>query len=335
MLDLLIPVSINNHGCDMTATSVTDLHVKPRVLIADDSRIVRATLIKHIEGMFEFREAHDGMQAWETLLVDPSIRVLITDLTMPKLDGYGLLQRIRTSSIPRIRDMLVIVVSGSDEQEERNRVKAAGATDLITKGIDTAQLLSRLDVLTQLVPTQDEFQRNLEVLARSKPSPIPRHLDTPENLHLLAEVLLATAIRNKRNFAVLCLRIGLKRAHHLSAPPSELVKVIGNLLLHTVRQTDRVALTGEAEFLLATGSIDFDSVRIFAQRICQAIANANLMMDKDASLVASCGTVSLAERDASFKSIDTICETARRRAAQGLQGMMTGVVGAEEEQAFR
>ena len=100
----------------MLQNTSSDIPVKPRVLIADDSRIVRAMLIKHIEGMFEFREALDGEQAWETLLLDQSIRVVITDLTMPKLDGYGLLQRIRTSKIARIRNIPVVVVSGSDEQ---------------------------------------------------------------------------------------------------------------------------------------------------------------------------------------------------------------------------
>ncbi|MBS0307756.1 MAG: response regulator, partial [Proteobacteria bacterium] len=43
-----------------------EIPVKPRVLIADDSKIVRATLIKHIQGMFEFREALNGEEAWET-----------------------------------------------------------------------------------------------------------------------------------------------------------------------------------------------------------------------------------------------------------------------------
>src|SRR4051794_21616849 len=104
-----------------TPTMPVDISLKPWVLIADDSRIVRATLVKHIQGIFDFREALDGEQAWEILLLDPNIRVLITDLTMPRLDGYGLLERIRSSKIGRIRNMPVVVVSGSDEQHERER----------------------------------------------------------------------------------------------------------------------------------------------------------------------------------------------------------------------
>jgi len=326
----------------MTTTTSIEIHVKPRVLIADDSRIVRATLIKHIEGMFEFREALDGEQAWETLLVDPSIRVVITDLTMPRLDGYGLLQRIRNSKVARIRDIPVIIVSGSDEREERERAKAAGATDLITKGIVTAQLLSRLDVLSRLAVTQGEFERSLEAFARGR-SPVAAatyHFDTPDTLYALAEALLANAVRNKRNFAILCIRVGLKHSRLdgiVACPPSDLVEAIGRLLRHTVRQTDRVALTGEAEFLLATGSINFDAARVYAKRVCQAIASANLIAHEQMSLIASCGVASLSDigDDAGVAALDAMREAARRRAVLGLERATTGVVGREEERAFQ
>lgn len=117
--------------------------MRPTVLITDDSRLVRATLIKHIEGMFGFREAFDGEDAWEALLVDPAIKVVITDLTMPRLDGYGLLRRIRSSKSSRIRNIPVMVISGSNEQEDRKRAKDAGATDICTNGLPGAPRLPR------------------------------------------------------------------------------------------------------------------------------------------------------------------------------------------------
>ena len=106
--------------------------------------------------------------------------MVISDLTMPKLDGYGLLKRIRASKIRRIRNMPVVVVSGSDEQAERDRAKAAGATDLITKGIGTGQLLSRLDILSKLVSTQNEFERGLEALVHSTATDDHVELPSPQ-----------------------------------------------------------------------------------------------------------------------------------------------------------
>lgn len=307
---------------------------KPRVLIADDSRIVRATLIKHIEGMFEFREALDGEQAWETLLIDPGIRVVITDLTMPRLDGYGLLRRIRNSRISRIRELPVIVVSGSDEREERERAKAAGADDLITKGMDTAQILSRLDVLSRLAGTQQEFERSLEMLMRRTEGCASRLLDA-KAMQEQAGTLLVNAIRSKKNFVVLNVCAGLRYsgAKQISAPPpASVVEAIGGLLGRTVRQSDLVSRTGRAEFTLAAGSITIESARHFAQRVCGAVASANLVKNPRMAFVASCGLASLVDDEwlepASFAALASV---AHRRGVLGLESGVSGVFGAVEE----
>jgi two-component system cell cycle response regulator len=322
----------------LTNTSSNDISFKPRVLIADDSRIVRATLIKHIQGMFEFREALDGEQAWEILLLDPNIRVLITDLTMPKLDGYGLLERIRASKISRIRNMPVVVVSGSDEQQERDRAKAAGATDLITKGIVTAQLLSRLDILSKLASTQHEYERSLEALVQDSVDKPAIQLASPYALRTQAEAMLTYAVRHGKNFVLLSICIGLKHTEPQDAtvpPPVNIINVIGQLLQSTVRQTDSVAKTGEAEFTVATSSVNLDSARNFAERICRAIANANLIKDDQISIIASCGLVSLCgQRNGASTDIPTLnalWDIAYRRGSLGLQHGISGVVDTNAE----
>jgi CheY-like chemotaxis protein len=324
-------------------SSMIDIPSKPRVLIADDSRIVRATLIKHIQGMFEFREALDGEQAWETLLIDPSIRVVITDLTMPKLDGYGLLTRIRNSEISRIRDLPVVVVSGSDEREERDRAMAAGATDLITKGIGTAQLLSRLDILSKLVNTQREFERSLEVLVRNNAAGnTTLELASTQVLQEQAKAMLSNAIQQSKNFFILHICVGFRHSALAGSPmrpPSTVVSAIGQLLQRTIRQTDSVAQTGKAEFTLATGSVTFDSAHNFAQRLCSAIANANLIRDDRMTFIACCGLASLSEQTAKESSVpnqlSSLREIANRRAVYGLNHGITGVIGLDEESAIK
>ena len=321
-----------------TQTSITP-PVRPRVLIADDSRIVRATLIKHIEGMFEFREARDGEQAWETLLLDQSIRIVITDLTMPKLDGYGLLQRIRSSKISRIRNIPVVVVSGSDESEERERAKAAGATDLITKGIDTGQLLSRLDILVKLVGTQSEFERSVETHALGSEASSQVQLPSSDALKAQVEALLLNAVKYKKNFVMFNLCVGLKQAglDGVVVPPSSaVIDAVGQLLRRSVRQTDCVGKAGPAEFTLTTSNINPEAARSFALRICRAVTNASLAQEVPISLVASCGLVSLTDGgiDAAQVSLQELRDIAHRRALQGLNRTFTGVVGEVEELAL-
>jgi two-component system cell cycle response regulator len=322
----------------MTSHTAIDIPVKPRILIADDSRIVRATLIKRIEGIFEFREALDGEQAWETLLIDPSIRVVITDLSMPKLDGYGLLSRIRSSKISRIRELPVVVVSGSDERQERDRARAAGATDLITKGMDTAQLLSRLDILSKLVNTQLEFERSLEALAQHAPDTFTQ-LPSADTLHAQIDAWLNGEARNKENFVVLNVSVGLRYVGlegAVTLPPPGVMNAIGQLLLRTVRQTDHIAKTGKAEFALVTSNISFDAAHGFAQRICNAIVNAHMVKDSRISFVASCGLFSPKDEgvDEDTLTPDGAIALARRRAQLGLSTAVTRVVGKSEELAF-
>jgi two-component system, cell cycle response regulator len=281
----------------------------------------------------------DGEQAWETLLLDPSIRVVITDLSMPKLDGYGLLKRIRASGIRRIREMPVVVVSGSDEQEERDRAKAAGASDLITKGIGTAQLLSRLDVLSNLVHTQRDFERGLEALVHAMPAAESLTLTSRATLWDQAQLLLASAVKGGRNFVVLNVCVGIRHVALeglATSPPTVVVEAIGQLLQRTVRQSDLVARTGDSEFTLATGSINFDSARAFAQRICRAISSAHMLPDDYMSFVASCGVAALSDEGVvgEHATLQDLYEDAHKRSLRGLNCGLTGVVGQAEEQAF-
>ena len=70
---------------------------KPVILIVDDSRLMRHAIKKILAEDFTLLEGVDGEDGWERLLAEPSIQVVFTDLSMPGLDGFGLLQRIRGS----------------------------------------------------------------------------------------------------------------------------------------------------------------------------------------------------------------------------------------------
>ncbi|MCB1939555.1 MAG: response regulator, partial [Rhodocyclaceae bacterium] len=141
----------------------------PRVLIVDDSRMVRASISKNIRDRFDVREEADGEDGWQALLVDPSIQVVISDLGMPNLDGYGLLERIRSSKLSRIHELPVIIISGEEDDNARVKARELGATDFITKGIGNVELLSRLESLTRLARATRELEESREALASGSP----------------------------------------------------------------------------------------------------------------------------------------------------------------------
>jgi diguanylate cyclase (GGDEF)-like protein len=116
----------------------------PRILVVDDSKVIRNAAQKMLGREFDVVTAEDGEEGWEFLEIDSSIRVVFTDLTMPVLDGYELLRKIRTSADTGIQSLPVIVVTGAEDSEAaRVRVLELGATDFITKPFATIDLMAR------------------------------------------------------------------------------------------------------------------------------------------------------------------------------------------------
>ena len=122
-----------------------------RVLVVDDSKFVRTTFAAILKRSFGVREEADGEAAWQAVETDPSLVMVFTDLEMPQLDGFSLLARIRGSEDARIKALPVVVISGHDEAENKQRAKELGANDFIAKTADAPEVLSRLDNVLRLV----------------------------------------------------------------------------------------------------------------------------------------------------------------------------------------
>lgn len=73
---------------------------KTRVLVIDDSRVMRHAVNRVLNQEFDILEAEDGEAGWEKLVGDQSVQVVISDVQMPRLDGYSMICRIRAA--PRI-----------------------------------------------------------------------------------------------------------------------------------------------------------------------------------------------------------------------------------------
>src|SRR5258708_34966497 len=130
---------------------------KQRVLLVDDSKIVRTTISRLIRKSFDVREEANGEAGWEAIATDPSTAVVFSDIQMPALDGFALLERIRKSEEPRIRAMPVIVISGDEDDATKKRARATGANGFITKTTDGTELLSRTENPLPLVAAKRQL----------------------------------------------------------------------------------------------------------------------------------------------------------------------------------
>ncbi|HEY9144705.1 MAG TPA: response regulator, partial [Arenimonas sp.] len=117
---------------------------KARILVVDDSKLMRKAAHKMLGDEFDVITAEDGTDAWGQVGRDTGIQVVFTDLNMPNMDGYELLREIRGAQDAGIQGLPVIVVTGA-ENDETARMKALdlGATDFITKPFTTSDLVAR------------------------------------------------------------------------------------------------------------------------------------------------------------------------------------------------
>lgn len=246
----------------------------PRVLIIDDSRMVRASIIRHVRDRFDVREEADGEAGWRTLLVDPTIQAVITDIGMPNLDGYGLLERIRSSRLSRINTLPVVVISGDDEPDVRVKAKAAGATDFITKGIGNIELLARLEALTQLARTQRDLEESRAALATASPLDPTSGLATQSYLQYHAAQELSLAQRRNGALSVMVIEIDQfdTLVTRYGAHVAQLVnRKLAKIMATKLRKEDTVAELAPARFAVVSPSTDIMGAAGFAMRLRGAI----------------------------------------------------------------
>ncbi len=104
------------------------------VLLVDDSRFVRASAVRSLGEGFQIIQADSGERAWELLLLEHSVGAVLSDLAMPGVDGFELLQRIRGSILDRVNALPFVVLSGADDPAHRDRAKSLGADLFVVKG---------------------------------------------------------------------------------------------------------------------------------------------------------------------------------------------------------
>jgi diguanylate cyclase (GGDEF)-like protein len=248
---------------------------KPRVLIADDSRIVRASIVQHIRDRFDIREVTDGDAAWQAVLLDSTIRVVITDLTMPKVDGFELLNRVRSSKVQRIRELPIVVISGEDEGAERDRAATMGATDFIQKGVAAAELIARLEVLVRLSTTREALAESQASLESSRTVDGETELLNMPFFDKQVEKLISFARRNLSDVALICVRVelSLPQQETWEGEVDQRIKLVGRTLAASIRLEDLGTRTDKFEFCVATPSSGLSGVLRFAARLRKVLEN--------------------------------------------------------------
>lgn len=116
------------------------------ILAVDDSPSMRALLrLSLTNAGFRVDEADDGVSALEWLQNNQPALV-ITDINMPRLDGFGLIAQLRSQS--RFRDLPILVLTTESSDEKKTRARDAGATGWIVKPFDPEKLTAAIRRVT-------------------------------------------------------------------------------------------------------------------------------------------------------------------------------------------
>ncbi len=265
---------------------------KVRVLVADDSRVIRKAINKILSNEFELIEAEDGETAWEQLLKDNSIEVLVSDIEMPRLDGYSLICRIRAAETERIRNVPIIVITGADDELTRERAFACGATDFIIKPIDGVQLLARTRAHAKLDQTTRKLGETATALEEQTA------VDPLTQLHSRRYFIqrgvqdLAYAKRHNSDLSVIRIDIDNFRTiykQHGDQVSDQILVWLAKILTATCRTEDTVARIGGGEFAIIAPSSGRMEAAVLCERVRTAVAaepfkHANLSIALTTSL---------------------------------------------------
>lgn len=121
-----------------------------RVLVVDDDPVVRRIVGSTLERAgFLVEYATDGDAGW-LALQQQSFTLVITDRSMPNVDGLELMRRIRTST--EYASLPVILLSSSAEEALGPEAKTEGANAFISKVLSSAELLTTVERVLSTAP---------------------------------------------------------------------------------------------------------------------------------------------------------------------------------------
>jgi diguanylate cyclase (GGDEF)-like protein len=129
----------------------------PAVLIVDDERINRTALAELLQHECRVMVAKDGPSALQRVAQDGPISLILLDVSMPGMDGYEVLSRLRAD--PMTADIGVIFITGQTEEQDEERGLLLGAADYVSKPIRPAIVRARVRNHLNLARQRRELER--------------------------------------------------------------------------------------------------------------------------------------------------------------------------------
>jgi len=302
-----------------------------KILVVDKSRVVRASLVRSIRKHHGVCEVNDGDAAWHSLVLDTAITALVSGLDITGSDGVGLLERVRSSRMYRIRNLpFYQLASESLTERERQRALQLGVTAFVPKTSPAEALVPLLcappegKAGIETGSTSDIGLDNLELrLGRladlgaangTAPAEAPgaedgRRAKRYLEQHLAKDgkgTMASVIIFGIDAYADLCERFGQRVAEKVADQFS-------GLLRGKVRTQEDVLILANGRIGIASGHIDREQCVTFARRICKALAAATISVGEEMLKVTVSAGVAAMPQDGEWLSAEGLFHLASRR----------------------
>ncbi|HET6464661.1 MAG TPA: diguanylate cyclase [Nitrospiria bacterium] len=247
------------------------------VLIVDDSRQTRREIIRMLrkdDTLESFYEAGNGVQALHVLSSE-RVDLILTDIIMPEMDGFKLVETIRKDE--RLQDIPMILLTVRSELEDRVKGLALGAWDFLVKPVHPIELNVRIGTMLRLKALQDKLKNRIRQLERLS---IIDELTGLYNKKYLVEFLRREENRSKRfGFMLSCVMLDVDHFKKINDTYGHLrgdrvLKELGALLGDIIRSYDFAARYGGDEFTLVLPQQKHSQGALeLANRIRKAVEN--------------------------------------------------------------
>ncbi len=135
------PEPINDAG--PAPVQAEEAPMTKRILTIDDSKTIRDMLMLTLaDAGFEVLQAVDGQDGLDVLDRE-QVDVVITDINMPRMDGYEVIKKMRSNSAHKATPILVLTTES--EADKKNLARVAGATGWMVKPFDPARLIATIN----------------------------------------------------------------------------------------------------------------------------------------------------------------------------------------------
>jgi two-component system cell cycle response regulator len=268
-----------------------------RVLAVDDSPLARAMVRGYLnKGGYHVEEAENGPEALRHLAAG-GYDVVITDLHMPELDGFGLLSAVKRDA-PGTE---VVFLTGAHDVNSTIRALRLGAHDYLTKPLTNADAVTlsveRAMEKKRLYEKHQQLLNQLETLSRTD------RLTGLANRSAFEETLAretALARRHGHALSVVVLEIDRLRAvndTHGHPAGDEVLGSFARTVTGNLGAGDGLYRYDDAEFVAILPHTDLVSAQQAADRLVHAVATAVMIGAAQVSIKASAGVACLSVRD--------------------------------------